>query len=147
MVAAVRGGRSLRAVARRFGVGVATVTLWVERARGQRLDRMDWSDRPSVPHTTQRTDSFTEDLVLAARKELAHGDLGAIGAQAIRQALLDRGDTAVPSVRTINRILARRGALDGRSRVRRPAPPRGWYLPAVAAARAELDSLTSSRAW
>jgi hypothetical protein len=140
MVAAVRGGRSLRAVARQFAVGVATVTLWVERACGQRLDRMDWSDRPSVPHTTQRTDSSIEDLVLATRKELAHGDLGAVGAQTIRQALLDRGDTAVPSVRTINRILARRGALDGRGRVRRPAPPRGWYLPEVAAVRAELDS-------
>jgi putative transposase len=140
MVAAVRRGQSLRAVARRFGVGVATVTLWFERARGQRLDRMDWSDRPSVPHTTQRTDSATEDLVPAVRQELAHGDLGAIGAQAIRQALLGRGDTDVPSARTINRILARRGALDGRGRVRRPAPPRGWYLPAVAAARAELGS-------
>jgi putative transposase len=140
MVAAVRRGQSLRTVARQFGVGVATVALWVERARGYRLDRMDWSDRPSVPHATQRTDSSTEDLVLAARKELAHGDLGAVGAPAIRQALLDRGDAAVPSVRTINRILARRGALDRRARTRRPAPPRGWYLPDVAAARAELDS-------
>ena len=140
MVAAVRRGQSLRAVARRFGVGVATVTLWLERARGQRLDRVDWSDRSSVPHATQRTDSAMEDLVLAVRKELAHGDLGAVGAQAIGQALLDRGDTTVPSVRTINRILARRGALDGRTRTRRPAPPRGWYLPVVAAARAELDS-------
>jgi transposase-like protein len=140
MVAAVRRGQSLRAVARQFGVGVATVTLWVERARGQRLDRVDWSDRPSVPHSTRRTESTTEDRVLAARKELAQGDLGAVGALAIRQALLDRGDTAVPSVRTINRILVRRGALDGRARVRRPPPPRGWYLPAVAAARAELDS-------
>ena len=140
MVAAVRRGQSLRAVARRFGVGVATVTLWVERARGQRLDRVDWSDRSSVPHRTQRIDSSTEDLILTVRKELAHGDLGAVGAQAIQQALLDRGDTAAPSLRTINRILARRGALDGRVRTRRPAPPRGWYLPEVAAARAELDS-------
>jgi hypothetical protein len=127
-------------VARQFGVGIATVSLWVERARGQRLDRVDWSDRPSVPHNTQRTGSATEDLVLIVRKELAHGDLGAVGAQAIRQALRDRGGTAVPSVRTINRILARRGALDGRTRTRRPPPPRGWYLPTVAAARAELDS-------
>jgi putative transposase len=140
MVAAVRRGQSLRAVARQFGVGTATVSLWVARARGQRLDRVDWSDQSSVPHTTQRTDGSAEDRVLAVRKELAHGDLGAVGAQAIRQALLDRGDTAVPSVRTINRILARRGVLDGRIRTRRPAPPRGWYLPSVAAARAELDS-------
>jgi putative transposase len=116
------------------------VTLWVERARGQRLDRVDWSDRASVPHLTQRTDSAAEDLILTVRKELAHGDLGAVGAQAIRQALLEQGDTAVPSVRTINRILARRGVLDGRTRTRRPAPPRGWYLPQVAGARAELDS-------
>jgi len=140
MVAAVRRGQSLRAVARQFGVGVATVTLWVERARGHRLDRVDWSDRPSVPHSTQRTESATEDRILAARKELAQGDLGAVGALAIRQALLEQGGIDVPSVRTINRILARRGALDARGRTRRPAPPRGWYLPDVAAARAELDS-------
>src|SRR5262245_8711971 len=116
MVAAVRRGQSLRAVARQFGVGVATVTLWVERARGQRLDRADWSDRPSAPHATRRTASTTEDRILAARKELGEGDLGAVGALAIRQALLDRGGTDVPSVRTINRILARRGALDARGR-------------------------------
>jgi len=30
--------------------------------------------------------------------------------------------------------------LDGRRRTRRPPPPRGWYLPDVAAAQAELDS-------
>ena len=40
--------------------------------------------------------------------------------------------TPLPSVRTIGRILERRGALDGRRRVRRPAPPPGWYLPDVA---------------
>jgi WD40 repeat protein len=37
MVAAIRRGRSLRAVARQFGVGIATVSHWVERAKGQRL--------------------------------------------------------------------------------------------------------------
>lgn len=47
---------------------------------------------------------------------------------------------AVPTVRTIGRILARRGALDARRRTRRPAPPAGWYLPDVAARRVELDS-------
>ena len=41
MVAAVRKAASLRQVARRFGVGVATVAFWVERAKGQRLDRVD----------------------------------------------------------------------------------------------------------
>ena len=99
MVAAIRRGRSLRAVARRFGVGVATVAHWVGRARGQRLDRVDWSDRPSAPHHSRRTDSALEDLVLKVREELAHSDLGAIGAGPIRQALRERGAADVPSVR------------------------------------------------
>lgn len=140
MVAAVRRGQSLRAVARRFGVGVAAVAMRVERAQGQRLDRVDWSDHPSAPHTTRRTNSSPEDLVLRIRAESAHGDPGAVGARAIREALRHRRISSIPSVRTINRILARRGALDGQRRTRRPPPPRGWYLPDVAGARAELDS-------
>ena len=140
MVVAVRRGQSLRAVARQFGVGVATVAHWVERAQGQRLDRIDWSDRSHAPHKSRRTDTSLEDLVLKARSELAHGALGALGADAIRQALLDQGVAKVPSLRTINRILARRGALDGRKRTRRPPPPKGWYLPDLAKALAELDS-------
>jgi putative transposase len=143
MVAAVRRGQSLHAVARQFGMGVTTVAFWVQRAKGQRLDRADWSDRPSVPHHTRRTQTAVEDLVLKTRSELAHSDLGAVGADIIRQALVERGLAAVPSVRTINRILARRGALDGRHRTRRPAPPKGWYLPDVAGAQAELDSFDS----
>jgi hypothetical protein len=141
MVAAVRGGQSLRAVASQFGVGVATVSHWVKRAKGQRLDRVDWSDRSRTPHQTRRTDTPLEDLVLKTRSDLAQGDLGAIGAAPIRQALLDQGVAKVPAVRTINRILGRRGALDGRRRIRRPPPPTGWYLPEVAAAKAELDSI------
>src|SRR3984893_17954300 len=42
---------------------------------------------------------------------------------------------------SLNRILGRRGALDGKKRTRRPPPPTGWYLPDVAAGRAELDSI------
>ncbi len=141
MVAAVRRGQPLRTVAVQFGVGVATVAFWVQRANGQRLDRVDWSDRSCAPHKTQRTDTFLEDLVLQTRKALALGDLGAIGADAIRDALIAQGLAKVPSVRTINRILSRRGALDGRKRVRRPPPPTGWYLPDVAAGKAELDSI------
>jgi transposase-like protein len=141
MVAAVRKGQGIRAVARRFGVGVATVARWVERAQGQRLDRVDWADRPCAPHKTRRTDGPLEDLVLRIRRELAQSDLGAVGADAIRQALLAEGLAEAPSVRTINRILGRRGALDGKKRTRRPAPPKGWYLPDVAAAGAELDQI------
>jgi putative transposase len=141
MVAAVRRGQSLRAVAREFAVGVATVAHWVERAKGQRLDRVDWSDRPRTPHKTRRTDTSLEDRVLKARAALAKGDLGAIGADAIRQDLVAQGVAKIPSVRTLNRILGRRGALDGKKRTRRPPPPTGWYLPDVAAGRAELDSI------
>jgi hypothetical protein len=141
MVAAARRGQSLRAVARAFAVGVATVAHWVERAKGQRLNRVDWSDRPRTPHKTRRTDTSLEDLVLKTRADLAKGDLGALGADAIRQGLVDQGVAKVPAVRTINRILGRRGALDGKKRTRRPPPPTGWYLPDVAAGRAELDSI------
>jgi transposase len=141
MVAAVRRGQPLRAVAKQFGVGVATVAHWVQRAKGQRLDRVDFSDRARAPHQSRRTEITLEDLVLQTRRDLAHSDLGAIGADAIRQALLDQGVAKAPSVRTINRILGRRGALDGKKRTRRPPPPTGWYLPDVAAGRAELDSI------
>jgi len=140
MVAAVRRGQSLRAVASRLRVGVATVAHWVARAKGQRLDRVDWSDRSRAPRQTRRTATALEDLVLKARRDLAQSDLGAIGADPIRQVLVEQGVADVPSLRTINRILARRGALDARPRTRRPPPPRGWYLPDLAKARAELDS-------
>src|SRR5437588_437310 len=141
MVAAVRRGQPLRAVAKEFGVAVATVAYWVEWAKGKRLDRVDFSDRSRAPHQTRRTEITLEDRVLQMRKDLAQSDLGAIGADAIRQALLDQGVAKVPAVRTINRILGRRGALDGNKRTRRPPPPTGWYLHDVAAGRAELDSI------
>src|SRR5438046_5739664 len=105
MVAAVRRGQSLHAVAEKFGVGVATVAHWVQRAKGQRLDRVDFSDRSRAPRKSRRTDIPLEDLVLQTRRNLAHSDLGAIGADAIRQALVEQGVATVPSARTINRIL------------------------------------------
>jgi transposase len=141
MVAAVRQHQSIRVVARRFGVSTSTVLYWVERAKGQRLDRVDWQDRSRVPHHTQRTAAEVEELVLRVRRQLRQdSDLGAYGADAIQQALRGQGLPNLPSVRTIHRILHRRGALDSRTRVRRPPPPRGWYLPDVAGGRAELDS-------
>lgn len=141
MVAAVRQHQTIRAVARRFAVSTSTVLYWVERAKGQRLDRVDWHDRSRVPHHTRRTEVGLEDEVLHVRRQLQKdSDLGACGAVMIQQSLREQGHTHLPSVRTINRILRRRGALDGRTRVRRPPPPRGWYLPDLAKARAELDS-------
>ncbi len=79
--------------------------------------------------------------MLAIRKYLRTEDaLGEYGAQAIHRQMLSRRLKSIPSVRTIGRILERHGALDGRRRRRYQAPPPGWYLPAVAASRVELDS-------
>lgn len=139
-MAAVRRGFSHREVARRFRVGLATVHRWVERAGERRLDRVDWTDRAHAPYRTTRTDATLEDHVLTLRRELLGSDLGHCGALAIQQALQQEGGEKIPCARTVARILERRGALDGRRRVRRPPPPRGWYLPEVAARRAELDS-------
>jgi hypothetical protein len=143
MVAEVRSGRSERSVARAFGVSLATVQLWVARAGGERLDRADWGDRPSTRHHGSGIAPDLEDLILDLRRDLREASvLGEYGALAIRRALLERGDLAwrVPAVRTIGRVLDRRGVLDAGRRVRRPAPPPGWYLPDVASRRRELDS-------
>jgi putative transposase len=102
---------------------------------------VDWHDHPCTPDTTTRTEATIEDLVLTVRTELGQcSDLGFHGAEAIHEALKAREVDPLPSVRTIHRILERRGALDGQRRIRRPAPPPGWHLPEVAAKRRELDS-------
>ncbi len=79
-------------------------------------------------------------MLTLRRERKDTSDLGEFGARAIRGGLEARGIHPLPSARTIGRILERRGALDGRKRVRRPAPPPGWYLTDLAAGRAELDS-------
>jgi hypothetical protein len=141
MVSAVRQGTSFRTVARHFGVTLRTVQVSVARARGQRLDRVDWADhQPGRRTAINRTPPHVEARVLALRHELQQHDiLGEYGAAAIRQALLTAGTHPVPALRTIGRILARHGALDHRQRLRRPPPPPGWHLPAVVARHAELD--------
>lgn len=141
MVAAVRSGKSLRSVAREFHVSLLTVQRWVERAAGRPLDQVDWSDRSSAPSTQARQiPEQTQELIVAIRCELKReSDLGEFGAEAIRQALSRRGHLPLPSVRTINRVLARRGAQDAARRTRRMAPPAGWHLPDVVAGDAELD--------
>lgn len=142
MVAAVRAGASRRAVARRFRVSLLTVQRWVERAGDRPLDEVAWADRSDRPHRTRRTAPALEELVLSVRAELkASSDLGEFGAAAIHRELVARALPAVPAVRTIGRILDRRGALDGQRRVRRRPPPPGWYLPRVAGGQAELDSV------
>ncbi len=82
-----------------------------------------------------------EDRVLSIRKFLREKSaLGEHGARAIHRTMLQRRFRNIPGVRTIARILERRGALDGKRRVRRPPPPPGWFLPDVAAQKVELDS-------
>ena len=66
--------------------------------------------------------------------------LGEYGAQAIRGELAASGVAALPALRTIGRILERRGVLDCRGRIRHRPPPTRWYFPEVAARRSELDS-------
>jgi len=137
----VRRGMAQRAAARRFRRALHTVQRWVARAGEQRLDRVNWDDRAPIAKTIHRTDRATEDLILMLRQELKDvSDLGEYGARAIHDALTARGCGTIPAERTIGRILERRGAFDGQRRVRRPAPPRGWYLPEVACQRAELDT-------
>ena len=137
---AVRTGTPLRAVARQFGVSRPTVRRWVARAADARLDRVDWSNEPPIPHRIHRTPAETEGRVLALRRDLRETSaLGEYGARAIHREWPVARWGPPPAVRTLGRILDRRGALDGQRRIRRPAPPRGWYLPPVASGRADCD--------
>lgn len=143
MVTLVRSGVSQRAVARRYGVSLCMVQRWVARAQGKRLDRVVWTDqlqgrRPGA----NRTSAAMEALVLQRRQELRQESaLGEFGAVAVHRSLHQQGIGRLPSIRTIGRIFARRGQVDGRERIRRPAPPVGWYLPALAAGQVELDQV------
>lgn len=140
-MAFVRRGGSLRAAARRFQCSASTAWLWVQRARGRRLDRLDWRDRPAGPAgPVNRTPRRSEQRIVRQRRWLArHDPLGYVGPDTVRRTLLAAG-VAVPSARTIARILQRAG-LTPQKRRRHPPPPAGWYLPMVAAGEAELDQL------
>lgn len=142
MVTRVREGVGLRAVAREFRVTLSTVQRWVARAGDWPLREVDWADQPSGCRVSkQRTRASTEARVLTVRKSLpTKSDLGEYGAEAIHRELERRQVSRLPSVRTIGRVLERHGALDGRRRLRHTSPPRGWYLPRVAAGTIELDS-------
>jgi hypothetical protein len=124
-----------REIASLLRVGLGTVQLWIARAAtGAPL-----TDRPSGA-AWNRSDSETELLVVQTRDLLKVSPLGEIGAEAIHRQLLAQDIHGLPSTRTIGRILARSGVLDGKRRIRRPAPPAGWYLPDLAARQVELDS-------
>jgi hypothetical protein len=131
----------MREVALAFGVSVGTVAYWVTRARGAHIDRVSFSSRrPGRP--SNRTPAAVEQRILSLRSTLReHSALGEYGPDAIGQELREDDALAhLPGRTTIYRVLARHGALDSLRRQRRPAPPKGWYLPELAAGRAELDS-------
>lgn len=141
MVRLYRRKTGLREIARRFEVSTDTVQRWVDRAEGQRLDRVDWSDRSHRPHRTTRVSRELEDRVLEVRRWLRDESiLGHYGADAIVDELARQGIEPLLSRATVTRIVRRRGALERSKRVRHPSPPRGWYLPDVASRKAELDS-------
>lgn len=141
MVQAVRAGCSVRAVASIYGVSAGTVAYWVEHARGKRLDRVCFDNQRSG-RAWNRTSAATERRVLSVRSALRQcSALGEYGPDAIRSALSkDDALRQAPGRTTIYRILARHGVLDGVHRLRRPAPPKGWYLPQLVEDGAELDS-------
>lgn len=138
----MRRGFSLRRAARKFRVHLRTVQRWIRRAGKQRTDRVDWTDRPSgCGRAAHRVSIDLENRILALRRELKEcSALGEYGALAIHRTLVEQNGEPLPCIRTIGRILERRGALDGKRRVRRAPPPKGWYLPVVASGQAELDS-------
>ena len=127
----------MRAVARELGVDVSTVSYWVKHAAGQRLDRVAFANR-KPGRAWNRTKIAVEQQIIGLRSKLRAGVLGEWGADAIVQALNARSGPS-PARATINRVLARYGLQDGVRRIRRLAPPKGWYLPAAAAGRAEVD--------
>ena len=125
----------------RLWASVGTVAYWVEHARGQRLDRVNFDDRkPGRAWNRIRMD--VEARILSVRRTLREDSvLGEYGPDAIGLALQeDSSLEQLPSRTTIYRVLERHGALDGTHRQRRPAPPKGWHLPALAKGQAELDS-------
>jgi hypothetical protein len=120
---------------------VGTAVNWVARARGKRIDRVQFENR-KPGRAWNRTPGELERRILSLRNVLRKESvLGEYGPDAISLALQHRQALEpVPSRTTIYRVLARRGALDGVHRQRRPAPPKGWYLPDLACGQAELDT-------
>ena len=131
----------MRVVAAQFGVSVGTAAYWVARARGKRMDRVHFTNLKSG-RAWNRTPTDLEQRILRVRTALREQSvLGEYGLDAIGLALHEDGSVQrVPGRTTIYRVLARHGVLDGAHRQRRPAPPKGWYLPDLATGQAELDT-------
>ena len=142
MVAAHRAGMSLRDIAKSFNETKSTIQRWVAVAEGKRLDRVDFQNKKAGPKKPKNKSSTKlEKRVLQLRKHLKEQSvLGLHGAEAIRDEMRRRSDRDVPTSRTIANIPKRNGMVDRRTRIRRPAPPPGWYLPGLLQRKNELDS-------
>ena len=141
MVRLVRSGKSMHGVADQVGVSQSTVSLWVARAKGLRLDRVDFSGgKPGCARAWNRVATSIEQRIVELRRSLREESvLGEYGAWAIQAALKAEIGSGEPSVATINRVLSRKGLQDSARRMRRPPPPQGWYLPTVATRQADID--------
>jgi hypothetical protein len=129
----------MRSAAAQWGFSLATAAYWIDRARGQRLDRVDFSNR-KPGRAWNRSSVELEQRILSLRHTLREDSvLGEYGLDAIAAALRDEARSTAARA-TIHRILDRHGVFDAVHRERRPAPPKGWYLPDLASGRAELDS-------
>ena len=118
-----------------------TVKLWVTRERVIAWSRVDFSDRmPGCVRGWNRLPVDVERRIAQLRCTLReHSILGEYGAAAIHDALKpEMGSGSTHGCHHQPRALATRVAGRG-SAYPPPAPPKGWYLPRLAAARAELD--------
>jgi transposase InsO family protein len=99
-------GRSVRDVARSFGVSKTFVAKLVKRFQQGGAEALE--PRSRAHHRDPgKTDVHLEDLIVALRKELTEFGVDA-GAQTIRDHLV-RELSEVPTARTIHRVLVRRG--------------------------------------
>lgn len=129
---------SIREASRQFGLSKSALSEWVLKTRGRRLDRVEFGNAKRG-RAWNRMNPQVERRIARLRIELKNGVLGEYGARAIQRHLQSEMQDA-PSEAAINRALKRLGLQDATRRLRRSAPPKGWYLPAVVAAEAELDS-------
>lgn len=111
---------------------------------GQRLQRVPFADLSRRPHrspTARPAHLVKCSLVLRDHRQ-RHDALGEFGPVAIGRALRDQFPPGqpLPSRATIANVLQRHAVVGPTRRQRRPAPPPGWHLPAVAAAQAERDA-------
>ena len=136
-------GLSQRSIAKRLGISRGGVEHWLARQSLASPLKPSFLDLSSAPLSQARqTSPALEAAIISLRNSLTtESDLGFVGAEAIAFELASsHPGMALPCERTIARILARNGLLDAHRRVRRPAPPTGWYLPAVARGEADVDA-------